>query len=1732
MAPPVVTKAEYLPLGELSWSDVERLFLRLAERDGRTEYAGLYGTAGQGQEGIDLVVRLAREPDAPKDSPRRYMTLQSKHVKTLTPARITAAVDKFLDGSWAGRSESFIYATTHDLRPTELAEEVSRQADRLEDLGIRLVPWGREAISEQLRQLPETVDDFFGRPWAKAFCGPEAAQALAGRLPGQDVARLRAGLRGLYRTAFALQDTGAVLLSPAAPTQPPAPLAFVTLDVTDGSSDVLSDHRAGTGSRRERTHGGPAPGLDGADENTAPTTDRGEGQPSWHELDDVPPVDRTLQLNRVQDDLGGSDVARTACDEWLADGNLSVVAGGPGAGKSSLLRFVVADLLDEEPSSSALAAQFGAHLPVWMPFSFLCEHLKENTERSIESAARAWLTRYSAQHLHQLVTQALADDRLLLVVDGLDEWTDEDSAQPALTLLENFVRSRKVAAIVSSRPYALRRLVPVAGWRVGHLAPLSADQQQHMIRAAFAARARAVQAPGQDETHLAGETAARFRQELDAVADLRALATVPLFLLMLTGMWSSGPLPTRRIEAYRRLVDVLLEQHPAIRRRDIRLPHRELDAREIRQVLAAAAYELRQADAGPVASTRQWRETLIRALQDDTLFSYDEQTARRLASQIMETAEGELGVLIPQGAATLGFAHRAVAEQLAAEHLVAQPLAEQKDIVRTRADSRAWRDVLLALLAGQGRPNEVTDLLEAAINTDPDASVSQMGGYELAADVLAAGIRMPPRDVARFAQLLCDRIEDHPWLPHRGRLLASLTGALAETTARRILLPWFTRKATQVTDAPDAYWSLRRTDIAAPAAETILLRALRNPSDQVRHAAAQALAQRFGGTDQLAHTLGRLAREGSDARIQAAALEALVTGWSQHPATADLISWGRRQGATGIRAMALYAYRVMQRETASTTTEPALDDSDRQWLLSLLEHDSWQDSWDRKTAELVSEAAQDDTTVRDLCLAVLSGAPGRPGAPGSRSLAWWVLLTAFPQDPHVIQWAADTIGSDEYLPYSLQLAPDTWAREPAIRNAVQTRLVRETDTTYMTGELSHLVRLAPTSQVRDLLITGLDASFGTAAAAHALIDHYSTDPTARDALLRKINAPADEAVTFADLVADLLGPADGMERLIQLIGQRPRRHLPHAIFALARLWINCKDATRGKPSPVQPDQAADVLKCHTAHSLARLCLDAVPAEDFGTARGWIIGAWPEVPEVLAYARQCLTGPAPEVGAVLIGYGPLSGPDAAQIVTEATALLSPLDPALRVLIAQQLTRRGIDAAVVTDLLQNWRRDTSGSVRRAAATALARTHATTPAPVPDAETAQPSHAIPTHLTRWHQALQRLQAECRQELVSYDLDTGDDRRRTAWVIALLLGDLTSLADAVERDGSPAAAEIDDPLTDHDPQLADLIASHWAPLQDHCDGKLPERLTGRVSGRKRKFAEVWSRLAPVASRHPHLHRALSEAVDNEPELLREPRIFTWYADSNPADPQLLPLAVQAVPANDPWPILHVWGRQPLSDRLRTALRKELTRTADTPSGPRLLADEDIEAAITGWRRIALARLLPDDPYASSLFRQLHQHLANGRRMGWSWPEAIEVSVGLAPPAHVPHLICRLADRLQRRGFTAGGRTLLEAAVHRLRRDPEAEEAVIEAIIRPGTPDADFPAWRLQGRTVSPAPSAGAHQQLLLAGVLATATHLPAAVATALAPLADSDAVLHDNPLMTSRPISLAVLDLLDTTR
>jgi hypothetical protein len=78
----------------------------------------------------------------------------------------------------------------------------------------------------------------------------------------------------------------------------------------------------------------------------------------------------------------------------------------------------------------------------------------------LAATLQAWLERYNVGHLWPLVQKALDDDRLPLIIDGLDEWASENAARSALTALETFLDQRRLPALTSTRPYGLSRLQP------------------------------------------------------------------------------------------------------------------------------------------------------------------------------------------------------------------------------------------------------------------------------------------------------------------------------------------------------------------------------------------------------------------------------------------------------------------------------------------------------------------------------------------------------------------------------------------------------------------------------------------------------------------------------------------------------------------------------------------------------------------------------------------------------------------------------------------------------------------------------------------------------------------------------------------------------------------------------------------------------------------------------------------------------------------------------------------------------------------------------------------------------------------------------------------------------------------------------------------------------------------------------------------------------------------------
>jgi hypothetical protein len=427
--PPVETRKQDLPLEKLEWPDFERLCARLASRQANVEHAQQYGVPGQAQEGIDIYARKA--------GTERYTTWQCKRYQSLTAARLRLAAEEFLESAWADRSETFHLCATVQIEQQALAAEIEALAPRFSERGIALVPLGKSQLSEVLKGYPDLVDDFFGRAWVIACCGDEAVNGLARRkLTPERIADLRGLLGRLYAAHFNALDPGLPSAAYNAVVSVPIANRFVEPDIVE--------HRSVTA----------PPAAD--DRETVVEEQASRVRQSGR---------RPGRVRRETQEV------RASVSSWVGQNRLSCVIGEAGRGKTTLLRVIAMDLLSTDPRLEGLARTWGDRIPVWIPFALWVHSVAQSSAAGVAEVISTWLRNVSAQtELHDLLRDAVEDDRILLLIDGIDEWTDQAAAGIAVTLLQTFVGSRQVAAVATSRPLGYERLSGLgAEWRVGYL---------------------------------------------------------------------------------------------------------------------------------------------------------------------------------------------------------------------------------------------------------------------------------------------------------------------------------------------------------------------------------------------------------------------------------------------------------------------------------------------------------------------------------------------------------------------------------------------------------------------------------------------------------------------------------------------------------------------------------------------------------------------------------------------------------------------------------------------------------------------------------------------------------------------------------------------------------------------------------------------------------------------------------------------------------------------------------------------------------------------------------------------------------------------------------------------------------------------------------------------------------------------------------------------------------------
>jgi hypothetical protein len=1069
----------------------------------------VYGTPGQTQEGID-VYAVERTSGKPR-------VLQCKRVKRFGPSNLSAAVDLFLNGTWASTATRFTFCTTFRLESTKLTAEIEKQRERLRAAEIQFEVWDAAEFDVLLKGQSEIVDDFFGRPWAQLFCPLEGLSRLQNRVTGPTVAEMRAKLGALYTRVFVAHDPG---LSVELGSKASVPLRdrYVLPDVYE---DRVDSRASSTEPPRSATSQAPP--------------EQSSNRPN----SSVQPTSQIIDLPRQ----------RRRLNDWLSGQTRQVLLGGPGLGKSALLRYVTLDLLSQNPILTQASSFHDTYLPIWLSFPFWTAKVDQSTAAlSIPDIIQAWLHLWSEDRLWPLFEKALNDERLLLMVDGLDEYRSEDSARNALAQLQVFAEQRNCRVIATARPAGYERLgVQRTGWSATYLAELTLAQQEQYALRWFTNQRKLLGETGEQEAqdHPVDLAVASFMAEMRSSADLSELAKTPLLLGLLLYLKSSSiPLPNSRYRAYGRLVEHLISVHPIVRRRAamVKAEDSDLTPEDARTVFANLAFHLQSQSPEGLIERREAEDVISQFLKDDKLgFGLAQAEARRQSRTLLAFGEQSLGLLVERGPQELGFLHRSFQEYLAAEHVARRPFAAQSDFVKQHCTEPIWQEVLLSLLHLTKRPEEVGELV--AVISDTASLVSdRFITLPILCEVAVGDFQCQATLARKVCRDIITEIEESPWLRHRERLLRSLLIGLFSPRVRDLIQE---RLRTWVPGRPWRHPVVLALARGSHSDDVVkcLLRLIADENDSINAQAATALANLAAARPEIADRLIDFLGRAYHVQTQVAVLEALLTGWPDREEWPRILSEIENSPGMEIRMIAIR--RKIKTGTQTTADRDQVLSWARRGVGSRLLYSG-------SLASVLLAGWPGDDVVKKKALEAV-----RPNSLDDQhmdqEIAVAILVHGFTDDQDAREAIASLI-KEEHRDY-LWMQHGPWVYErlkgiPLIIDAVDEWLTAHD--AVLTREVSYFARIGWTQIGKQRLLEGLAQSFPFWC-VEALLDQWGLEDQEVSAALADL-ANSPRAAEIGHLLPRIISDSEVCrQRLVSFLGDPKCRRPDLVLEGLARL---------------------------------------------------------------------------------------------------------------------------------------------------------------------------------------------------------------------------------------------------------------------------------------------------------------------------------------------------------------------------------------------------------------------------------------------------------------------------------------------------------------------------------------------------------------------------------------------------
>jgi len=544
-----------------------------------------------------------------------------------------------------------------------------------------------------------------------------------------------------------------------------------------------------------------------------------------------------------------------------------VVLGDPGAGKTTLMRFLALQFaLSVRDAAPGVRDKEGheygeARMPILVRIAEYADAFAKNHHLRLREFLPHLFGNIEAptEEIAKVLHQALSRGQALVLLDGLDEIIDSGDRAQIARQIEDFVAGAdpRNRFVVTSRIAGYRSAALGGEFVHFTLRDLEREQIEKFLKRWCMAveRFHMPDAPEAEITRRAQREIDGILNSVDENVGVERLAANPLMLTILALIHRQGArLPRRRVDLYELATKTLLEdwrlaQVPAAK---------VVRENEALRLLGPLAYWMHANKPSGLAHEREVKDKLAEALAVTRNLAPDDPNVQDAVDDFLQRVREHTGIFVERAPRQFGFMHLTFEEYFAARELVRRRKEAATRIYQCRHQPRWEEPILLAIgFVSHAYPDEAGELIRTAILAEGEEAAEEGFKPSLYEDVLHRDLLLAAKCIGDCAEVevglrqqvvknLVDLyLEDKgagKYVPLRERVIASLeyfVGSEAGGDAANFLLAALRDESAAVRS--NAAGALGK--IGTPEAVQALVNALRDENADVRRYAAGALGK-------------------------------------------------------------------------------------------------------------------------------------------------------------------------------------------------------------------------------------------------------------------------------------------------------------------------------------------------------------------------------------------------------------------------------------------------------------------------------------------------------------------------------------------------------------------------------------------------------------------------------------------------------------------------------------------------------------------------------------------------------------------------------------------------------------------------------------------------------------------------------------------------------------------------